>query len=372
LPANKVENTAILRELVRGSQNLSEYFKSRNIAVENVTREQFIKAYEQIGGPKYVYVNSESSLSIEDVLVNPGEKITHGFRFYAGPADGDILASFDPHLNHVVAYTVGWFDFLSRWLVGLLKLIVSVVGNYGVAMILVTILVKTLLHPLTRKMLVSGHKMQLVGPKMKELQKRYAGDKARLNQEVMKLYRDEGVNPMGGCLPMLVQLPLFFALYGAFAKGFAGRQAMFIPGWISDLSLPDRLFEVGITIPFFDWEVPYFNLLPILYMILQILHMNMQPKATDPQQQQTQKMMRFMPIMFAFIFYKMPSGLVLYFTISTVYTLAEHWIIKRNLPSVPSGDGVGAALANNSDSVPVSAGVGIQQAAGKGKKKKKK
>ncbi len=318
-------------------------------------------------------LNAEMAFEVQEKGVQAGATVRHEYLFYAGPADGDILHAFDEHLNHVVSYTVSWFDPLSRLLIWLLKKISSVVVNYGLAMILLTILVKSCLHPLTRKALASGHKMQQVAPKMKEMQKKYANDRAKLNQEMMRLYAEEGVNPMGGCLPMLLQMPIFFALYGAFAKGFAGRQAVFIPGLIDDLSLPDNLFALGFTVPFVN--VTFFNILPIFYLFLQMMHMRMQPKSTDPQVAQQQKMMRIMPFFLMFIFYNMPSGLVLYFTVSTFYTIVEHWLIKRKLGPPPgTGEAATAGSSAPADTVaatPAGAGIGTTgNSPGKGKGRK--
>ncbi len=283
------------------------------------------------------------------------------FIFYGGPADSEFL-DFDPRLSSLVEYVpmTSWFDSISRLMIRILSWIYAVIPNYGLAIIILTIMVKSLMHPLTRKALTSGQRMQKMQPKMKELQQKYKEDKVRLQQEMMRLYREEGFSPMGGCLPMLIQMPIFFALYGAFARGFAGRQASFIPGWIDDLSQPDSLFSWSYDLPMLGSE---FNLLPLIYLVMQILQMNMQPPPADPQAAQMQKTMKFMPIIFAFIFYNMPSGLVLYFTINSMYTVTEHWFIKRKL----NAEEAAAAAA------PAQAGAGIKGAsAGQGIAGKKK
>ncbi len=298
--------------------------------------------------------------------------LERGFRFYGGPADEERLA-FDKRLGQLVSYTWGLFDPISRTLVKLLNMIASVVPNYGVAMILLTLLIKTLLHPLTRKGLHSSQKMQKVAPLVKEIQKKYKDQREKMHQEVMRIYREHGVSPMGGCLPMLIQLPIFIALFGAFSRGFALRQASFIPGWIDDLAAPDSVWNWGTPLPVLGSSL---NLLPILYLILQIIQMSMQPKSEDPQIQQQQKMMKLMPIFFVFIFYSMPSGLVLYFTVSSVYTLVEHWLIKRGIDGTDQGQpapaGAGAAAPSKEAKPGVAAGTGVKSAGGGKRKKKRK
>ncbi len=308
-------------------------------------------------------------------MVQPGEILEHGYRFYGGPADEKELA-FDPRLDNLISYTWGIFNPISQYLVKLLNLIGSAVGNYGIAMILLTLLIKTLLHPLTRKGLRSSHKMQKVAPLIKEVQRKYKDQREKAQQEIMRIYREQGVSPMGGCLPMLIQLPIFFSLYGAFSRGFAVRQASFVPGWIDDLAVPDSIFHWQTPLPVVEWTD--LSLLPIAYLIMQIIQMSMQPKSDDPQVQQQQKMMKIMPIVFVFIFYTMPSGLVLYFTVSSLYTLIEHWLIKRKLEDEadrPGGAPAAAGVGIRTPAAPnagAGAGIGMGLPGGKKKKKRKK
>ncbi len=279
----------------------------------------------------------------------------HEFVFYGGPMADDILGRADPRLPVLVTYTLSWFDPISRLLLHLLDWMAGIFGNCGVAIVLLTILVKAVVHPLTRKATTSMHKMQKVGPQMKELQAKFKNNPQKLQQEMMRLYREEGASPLGGCLPMFIQLPIFFALYGAFSAGFAGRQARFIPGWIDDLSQPDTIWNWGYHLPLVGDGL---NILPIIYMILSLVQMSMQPASEDPQVAQQQKMMRFMPVVFFFLFYSMPSGLVLYFTVNSIVTVLEHWHIKRHLGPLPT-----AAAA------PAPAGTGFAKGHKGGKKK---
>lgn len=282
--------------------------------------------------------------AFEDVLltVEPGSVAQGGtyqasYTLYAGPAVDAMMESADPRLHGVVSYTISYLDFISRWLVLLLTWLDGILGNYGLAIIAVTIIIKLLLHPLNRKSFVSMNKMTKLAPMMKEIQKKFGSDKAKMQVEMSKFYKDHGVSMAGGCLPVFLQLPIFFALYGAFSQGFSMRHAAFIPGWIQDLSKPDSVYDLGWTIPLLSSS--HISLLPILYLGLQYLQMSLQPKPTDPQAAQQQKIMKFMPLMFVFIFYAMPAGLVLYFTVSALAGVAESWWMrKRLLPKLGLGD----------------------------------
>jgi YidC/Oxa1 family membrane protein insertase len=281
--------------------------------------------------------------------VAPGGVQETAFTFYGGPVNEEALA-FEPTFNHLVSYSfIGIFEPISRILARVLGFLHRWIPNYGICIILLTLLLKTALHGLTRKSIASGHKMQKVQPILKEIKVKYKDDQRKLSEETMRVFREHGVSPMGSCVPMLIQMPILFALFGLFARTFAFRQATFIPGWVDDLSQPDALFGLGTDL----WLVgSTFNLLPILAAGLQYLHMSMTPKSSDPQMAQQQAMMKFMPLMMMVIFYAMPAGLVLYFTISSGYTLGEHWLIRRRLDAEDAGR---QALAE----APAGAGTGM-------------
>ena len=284
----------------------------------------------------------------ETVAAN--ESVSFELTLYTGPTDADVFAyaseegqrvvGIEPSFSNTVVYGWNWsvVQFFASMMNSVLGVIHSIIGNWGFSIILLTCIVKTLLHPLQRKQMVSMHRMQQIQPMVKKIQQKYKNDtsqegKQKMSMETMGLYRDYGVNPLAGCLPLFVQLPMFIALYGVLSAAFAIRQAPFFL-WINDLSGPDTLIEnIGFAIPFIGSSL---NILPLLYMLLSILHMRLSPKPVDEQQQQQQKMMMFMmPIMFFFLFYNMPSGLVLYFVTSTLYMAVETWIIRRKLDSLP-------------------------------------
>lgn len=308
----------------------------------------------------------ESSLAVEAGAIQAGGTYKGEYRLYAGPAVDGWMAAADPRMEGIVSYTWHYFDFISRWLVRFLTFLDQILGNYGLAIIAMTIIVKLILHPLNRKSFVSMNKMSQLAPKMKELQKKYANDKAKLQQEINALYKANGVSMAGGCLPVFLQLPIFFALYGAFSQGFSMRHAAFLSPWIKDLSKPDSIHDLGFTIPLLNSS--HLSLLPILYFVLQYIQMSLQPKPTDPQQAQQQKIMKFMPLMFVFLFYSMPAGLVLYFTVSALCGIIEnYWMRKMVLPKL----GIGGNTATG-DAAPVGAAAGAGAATVPTKKKKRK
>ena len=310
----------------------------------------------------------EVSLTVEPPPVAAGGTYQAGYRFFGGPAVDHFLASSDARFEGVVHYSWSYLNVLSRLMVRLLTFLDGILGNYGLAIIAMTIIIKIILHPLNRKSFVSMNKMTKLAPMMKEIQKKYANDRQKMQLEMNKFYKDHGVSMAGGCLPMFVQLPIFFALYGAFSQGFSMRHAAFLAPWIKDLSKPDSLYDLGFTIPLLNSS--HLSLLPILYFVLQYIQMSLQPKSADPQQVQQQKIMKFMPLMFVFIFYAMPAGLVLYFTVSALCGVAENtWMRKVVLPKLGLGDSPEAAAVAAAG---VQAGTGASAIPSDAKKKKKK
>ncbi len=222
-----------------------------------------------------------------------------------------------------------FFYVLSGALTWVLHLIQSLVGNYGVAVVLLTLLVKALLFRLTWKQHASMFKMAKLAPKLKALQNQYGNDRQQMAMKQMELYKKEGVNPLGGCLPLLVQIPIFIALYNAFQYSADMRGTAFL--WIPDLTLPDQL--MGMPIAFLNNWVLSLNPLPIAYIAITIWMSFSQPMPTggDPQQEQMMKMMRWLPVVFGVIFYNFAAGLVLYFTVNALLSTLEVRFIKARL-----------------------------------------
>jgi YidC/Oxa1 family membrane protein insertase len=261
------------------------------------------------------------SLVTPTQTLQPGGELTQRFALYSGPKDLDYLKTAAPDLSNIV--DLGWFDALARPALHLLRFLHRLSGNYGVAIILVGILQKVVLHPLTAKSLRSMQAMKALQPKVALLTERYKNNPQKKQQEVMGLYKKHGVNPLGGCLPMLVQIPIFVALYNALSSSVEMWRASFL--WIKDLSQPDALFTVDV------WglkDYP-FNLLALFMGASMFFQQKMSPPtSSDPQQ--AKLMLYMMPTMFVFMFWTFPSGLVLYWLVNNVLQMGQqYWLQKQ-------------------------------------------
>jgi YidC/Oxa1 family membrane protein insertase len=254
--------------------------------------------------------------------LGPGTRFTYSFDVFYGPKSTRLLATIGHDLNKSVNF--GWFDFLARPCLWIMNKVYSVIPNYGVAIILLTLLIKIVLWPLGTKSYKSMAEMKKIQPLMQEIREKYKNDKKKMNEEVMALYRAYKVNPVGGCLPMIVQIPVFFALYRMLYAAIELRHAPFF-GWIQDLSAPDRLLNFDFAIPFM--EPPYG--IPVLTIIMgatMLLQQKMSPPMGDPAQA---KMMMLMPVVFTFIFINFSSGLVLYWLINNVLSIGQQYYIQK-------------------------------------------
>ena len=256
--------------------------------------------------------------------INAGATQETSFELFLGPKSMRILRQIGHDLGKVVDF--GMFTFIANPLVWLMNFIYSFIPNYGVAIIIITILVKILLWPLGTKSYKSMHEMKKLQPLMQEIREKYKNDKKKMNEEVMGLYRTYKINPLGGCLPMVVQIPVFFALYRMLYESIELRHAPFLL-WIRDLSAPDRLFHFNFSIPFM--EPPYG--IPVLTIIMgatMLLQQKMSPPMGDPTQA---KMMMLMPLVFTFIFINFSSGLVLYWLVNNILSIAQQYYISKKL-----------------------------------------
>ena len=262
-----------------------------------------------------LYVNPVSD-------IRPGTQHSYQYSLFFGPKSMKILKELGHDLDKALNF--GWFDLLAKPCVWLMNLLYAVIPNYGVAIIILTILIKIILWPLGSKSYKSMSEMKKIQPLMKEIREKYKNDKKKMNEEVMSLYRTYKINPLGGCLPMLVQLPVFFALYRMLYQAIELRHAPFFL-WIDDLSAPDRLFHFNFSIPFM--EPPYG--IPVLTIIMgatMLLQQKMSPPMGDPTQA---KMMMFMPLIFTVIFINFSSGLVLYWLVNNVLSIAQQYYIQK-------------------------------------------
>ena len=274
----------------------------------------------------YLALKSEKFLTAQyrqpEQTIQPGTQYTYKYQLFMGPKKIKDLKNVGNDLKKVVDF--GWFDFIAKPCLWLMNLFYSVIPNYGVAIIILTILVKILLWPLGQKSYKSMSEMKKLQPLMKEIREKYKNDKQRMNQEVMGLYRTYKINPLGGCLPMVVQLPVFFALYRMLYEAIELRHAPFFL-WINDLSAPDRLFRFNFSVPFM--EPPYG--IPVLTLVMGA-SMLLQQKMSPPMGDATQaKMMMFMPIIFTVIFINFSSGLVLYWLVNNLLSIAQQYYTQK-------------------------------------------
>ncbi|MDR2021156.1 MAG: membrane protein insertase YidC [Treponema sp.] len=282
-------------------------------------------------------------------------RTTDVYRFYLGPKSQNALAVYDNGDNSFklqgmqlasVANTSGILAPLEWLLKQLLMIFFRIVPNYGVAIILLTLLVKLLMFPLTKKSSESTLRMQTLSPKIQEIQAKYKDNPAKMNSEMAELYKREGYNPMSGCLPIVLQIPIFFAMYNLFNNHFDLRGAMFIPRWIPDLSLPESVFSFApFRLPLLGWSD--IRLLPFIYVGSQLLYGKVTQTPDQKGNAQMKMMLYAMPIIFFFILYDVPSGLLLYWIMSNILTMGQQLIINKVMA------GKRAAAALESEPAPV-------------------
>jgi YidC/Oxa1 family membrane protein insertase len=252
----------------------------------------------------------------EPEYLMPGNAGSYACDYYLGPVDDDILEGAPHNLEAVVTY--GWFDFISKPLLEALKFFQSFVKNWGVAIIILTLIIKIIFWPLSHKSYKSMNKMKKLQPLMAEIREKHKGDREKMNQEMMRLYKTYKVNPAGGCLPMLLQIPVFIGLYQALLYSIELRHASFISHvpftdiiWLADLSAKDPFYVT-----------------PVIMGATMLLQQKMTPSPGDPTQA---KMMMFMPVIFTFIFLTFPAGLVVYWLSNNVLSIAQQWwLLKKS------------------------------------------
>jgi len=284
---------------------LQHYFVAAWLPKEKSGREYFTRKLE---GDSY-----SVGVILPALTINPGQQANVGASLYAGPARTN-LDKIAPGLGLTVDY--GWLTIISTPLFWVMSLFHGWMGNWGVSIILLTILIKMLFFPLSAASYRSMAKMRVVAPKLEKIKQQYADDREQLNRAMMELYKKEKINPLGGCLPVLVQIPVFIALYWAILASVELRYAPFI-GWITDLSAPD----------------PYY-ILPVIMGTSMIIQMRLNPKPPDPIQA---KVMQIMPIAFSVMFFFFPAGLVLYSIVNNVLSIAQQWFITRAAESENKG-----------------------------------
>ena len=270
--------------------------------------------------------NLASGIRSRRTAIYPGSATKDSYLLYIGPNDTARLSGPGVGFEHIISY--GVFGGISKILLTVLRLFYKVVHNWGVAIIMLTFLINIILFPLTKKSFSSMQKIQQVQPHMEKLRKLHKDNAQKLNKEMAELYKQYNVNPFGGCLPLLIQMPIFIALYQGLIRSIELKGANFL--WIKDLSSPDFV-TIPVTLPLLGDKI---HILPLLMVAAMFLQQRISAKSTagaSPEQQQQQKfMMIFFPIFFGFLFYNFPSGLVLYWLTNTVLMVIEHSAIRKS------------------------------------------
>ncbi len=290
-----------IEKIADGDAVGNEVFHSANIASAND------RYYTTIF---YDFENSMSVFISKDADENPLVFVKGSANFttngYMGAKDHITLKTIDPRLTQVIEY--GFFTFLAKPVFLLLQYIHSIVGNWGWSIIIITLLIRLVLYPLTFKGMVSMNKLKALSPKIKEIQKQHKGDSQKMNAKMMELYKKHGANPMGGCLPMIMQIPVFFSIYRVLLNAVELKHAPWT-GWIHDLAVMD----------------PYY-VLPVLMGATMFWQQRITPtNFTDPMQE---KIMKFLPLIFTFFFVTFPAGLTLYWFINNLFSVAQQYYVN--------------------------------------------
>jgi YidC/Oxa1 family membrane protein insertase len=287
---------------------------------------------------------------------------TYKFQLYLGPKDKSL---FDKNeLYHKLGF-VQTIDFLACCcpasiisplafgILAIMKWMYGFIANYGVVIIILVFLMRLIMHPITKKSQVSMSKMSTLAPKAEEIKKKYANNKTEMNKQLMALYREQGASPVIGFLPMMVQMPIWIALWSAVYTGIELRGAPFLPFWITDLSVPDALVRFStITVPLLGWKIESLNLLPILMGVAFYLQQKLMPSrasaSANPQVAQQQKMMMIMfPLLFPLMLYKAPSGVNLYIMSSVFAGVVEQYFIRKHIREKEEAESAGLVAATS-------------------------
>ncbi len=297
---------------------------------------EFARANPEQADASYRAIDAVADLEL--FLPGAGEPpVVARFSVYAGPKDRRALVESYAPFGKVIEEDLGFFSGIARLILSIVGLCHKLVGNWGWAIILMTLLVRLMLFPINRRsqtaMARFQTKMKRIQPRIDEVKQRYEKDPAKARAEQHRIMQEEGAfPPLGGCLPIFLQIPIFIGLFAALRVDFDLRQAPFAL-WIQDLSIPDRMLRIDFNtyLPFIG-TIEYFNLLPILMVVLWIWQQRSMPTPTDPQQARMMKMMAFMPILFGFMLYNYAAGLSLYMMTSSAFGIVEIKVIKKLWP----------------------------------------
>src|SRR3546814_359061 len=279
--------------------------------------------------------NYQTLFARDFTQVAPGKQITTTSRIFAGAKEVSILSKYQDEqgitrLSNAIDW--GWFEFFEVPIFKLLDWLFKQVHNFGLAIMLLTLIIRLVMFPIAQRQFGSMAQMRLVQPKMKALQERHKEDKPKMQQELMKLYKDEKINPLAGCLPIVIQIPIFYALYKVLMLTIEMRHQPFIL-WIKDLSAPDPLHILNLfgLLPFTPPSILAIGVLAVILGITMFLQFRLNPQATDPVQQQVFKIM---PWLFMFIMAPFAAGLLLYWITNNILSIAQQQWMYRKFPAL--------------------------------------
>jgi YidC/Oxa1 family membrane protein insertase len=283
----------------------------------------------------------------EGQVASPGTTVSVTNRLFAGAKEVNLLDEYLEKLQIArfdLAIDWGWFYFLTKPIFYALEYFFHLLGNFGLAILLLTVIIKLLFFPLANKSYKAMSRLKLLQPKMVALRERYGDDKAKQNEAMMRLYKEEKVNPAAGCLPMLVQIPVFFALYKVLFVSIEMRQAPFY-GWIQDLSAPDptSIFNLFGLIPWGPPEILLIGAWPLIMGLTMWLQQKLNPAPADPMQA---KIFMLLPIVFTFMLARFPAGLVIYWAWNNVLSITQQWVIMRRMGVTASGQAIPGSVAS--------------------------
>lgn len=297
----------------------ADYVKTADSGWLAMIQHYFVSAIIGQNGPRENYTRQVDANLYSIGLVSslgtlaPEQAATYNAKIYTGPQDQRVLEALSPGLDLVVDY--GWLTVIAQPIYWLLEKIHSYIGNWGWAIVVLTILIKLMFFPLSAASYKSMAKMRKVGPRMQKLKEQYGDDKMGFQRAMMEMYKREKINPLGGCMPILVQIPVFIALYWVLLASVEMRNAPWL-GWVTDLAAPD----------------PYY-ILPVIMAVTMFIQTKLNPTPPDPVQA---KIMMVMPLVFSVMFIFFPAGLVLYWVVNNILSIAQQWVITRQIESAPA------------------------------------
>ncbi|MFH1550604.1 MAG: membrane protein insertase YidC [Planctomycetota bacterium] len=329
-PGDEEKNTAKTKENICWTAVTNKYFVAALIPREGLPDSADALLQPTLKeGKEDVRRNSIETMIDWETQITPEERKLE-FLLLATSREEDQLKEFTERGMLEIVEKGGFLSFVTVPILAVLRGIASVIPNYGAAIIILTFLIRLALFPLSRKQQVSAIKMQKIAPLMKKMKEKYKNDRKKQNEEMMKLYSKHGINPIMGCLPLLIQLPILFGLFTALRVAIDLRNASFL--YINDLSVADGV-SLGIKL---NWSLPfnlvtfyYLNPLPIAMVVIWVLQQRLMPRSKDPQAQSQQRVMMIMPVIFFLLLYNYAAALALYITFSTLFGIIEQLIAKR-------------------------------------------